>query len=310
MTGPLLNRVKTKLRLTSKLRSTHLLHGTHAAYAKGRSFDLDELREYVPGDDVADIDWNASARATTTLVREHVAERRLRLCVALVGGANMRAQTDSGDTKWQIASDVAGALGFLAVRAGDEVGALIAAGPALVTHPYRTTESHLERILQSHQQQVIPAAAPESTEPAVDDTADSSVTELSETLASMMRLLKHRRLVAVIADSVPMTAALEQQLNRLGARHDVIWVEVADASPFAATQRGARDVQTGWSLAGVLLGNRKLQAEFAAAEETRRAQIRHSVEQHGGVYVCVNARATAITELLHALEVRANARRR
>ena len=62
MATPLLTRVKSKLFVHAHRRSRGLLEGEYASVFHGRSLDYDDLREYVPGDEVRDIDWKATAR--------------------------------------------------------------------------------------------------------------------------------------------------------------------------------------------------------------------------------------------------------
>ena len=46
-----------------------LVGGAYRSIFKGRGIEFDEVREYVPGDDVRTIDWNVSARTGSALVR-------------------------------------------------------------------------------------------------------------------------------------------------------------------------------------------------------------------------------------------------
>ena len=50
-----------------------MLDGEHGSIHKGRSMDFDDLREYVLGDDVKDLDWKATARSGRPLVKRFVA---------------------------------------------------------------------------------------------------------------------------------------------------------------------------------------------------------------------------------------------
>ena len=46
-----------------------LLSGRHASRLRGRGLMFEEMRSYVPGDDIRDIDWRATARTGTPFVR-------------------------------------------------------------------------------------------------------------------------------------------------------------------------------------------------------------------------------------------------
>lgn len=302
MTEALLTPVKSRIQLVSRHRSMNLLHGAHASTVKGRSFDFNDLRDYVPGDEVADIEWNASARAGATVVREHLAERRLRVCVAFPSSIGMRALTPTGAPKWRVASVAAGTIGYLALRAGDEVGAVISGAGELSRTAYRTTESHLERLLQQHRAAVgehEPAGASVALPPPAFD----------EQLAHIQRAVRHRGCLAVIADSQPLTRSALDRIAELGARHNLIWVEVSDASPFDRVARGASDVYSGWQIDPQLTGNRRLRAAFERNEASRIAGTRHAVEQTGGVFLTLDRTENAVSRILAALEARGRVRK-
>ena len=75
-------------------RSTNrVLDGSYKSIFKGRSMNFDELREYVPGDDIKDIDWKASSRSQKMLVRQYIAERKHN--IMLVFDTNRRMLGDS-----------------------------------------------------------------------------------------------------------------------------------------------------------------------------------------------------------------------
>lgn len=323
MTEPLLTRVAARVPIASKLRSSNLLHGAHASFAKGRSFDFDDLREYVPGDDITDIDWNASARAGVPVVREHVAPRRQRVCLAMPGIGSMRAVAPSGEPKWRVATVAAGVIGFLAIRAGDEVGAMIGTGPEMERVPYRTTESHLERILQTLRGKVLAhetleraapqrRGTPSRSEQQVPSTDGSStaLVQLGATIDGLMQQLKHRRCVAVIADSQSVDDEAVAAITRLGARHELIWLEVCDSSPFAADVRGGKDVLTGWSLDAQLFSNRRLRRAFELNEQVRHDRVRSAVERTGGVFVALESSDMAVDAIVGALSARSRNDRR
>jgi uncharacterized protein (DUF58 family) len=70
-----LTRIKTRLSIHAHRKVRGLLEGEYAALHVGRGIDFNDLREYVRGDDVKDIDWKASARGRQLLVKRYVAER-------------------------------------------------------------------------------------------------------------------------------------------------------------------------------------------------------------------------------------------
>ena len=57
--------------------------GAYLSRFKGRGMDFEELREYVPGDDVRSMDWNVTARMGKPFIRLHREERELTMVIAL-----------------------------------------------------------------------------------------------------------------------------------------------------------------------------------------------------------------------------------
>ncbi|HEX4512328.1 MAG TPA: DUF58 domain-containing protein, partial [Polyangiaceae bacterium] len=51
--------------------------GHYHSVFRGRGIDFDEVREYVPGDDVRTIDWNVTARAGHPFVKKFREDREL-----------------------------------------------------------------------------------------------------------------------------------------------------------------------------------------------------------------------------------------
>ena len=52
-----------------------LLAGRHASKVRGRGLNFEEIRGYLPGDDVRSIDWKVTARTRKTHVRVFTEER-------------------------------------------------------------------------------------------------------------------------------------------------------------------------------------------------------------------------------------------
>src|ERR687897_3011995 len=76
MTTSLLRKVKAKTAIHAHRKVRSVLDGEHGSIHKGRSMDFDDLREYVLGDDVKDLDWKATARSGRPLIKRYVATRQ------------------------------------------------------------------------------------------------------------------------------------------------------------------------------------------------------------------------------------------
>ena len=98
--------------------------GAYLSHFKGRGMDFEELREYMPGDDVRDIDWNVTYRMGRVFVKRFREERELGMILAV----DISASGDFGSvrlSKREFDAEVAATLAFSASRTGDKVGLLL-----------------------------------------------------------------------------------------------------------------------------------------------------------------------------------------
>ena len=61
--------------------------GQYHSVFKGRGMDFDEVREYVPGDEIRSIDWNVTARTGRPFVKKYREERELTILLLVAQDA-------------------------------------------------------------------------------------------------------------------------------------------------------------------------------------------------------------------------------
>jgi len=106
--------------LPSRLARLRELDGRAAVRVRGQGTEFDSLREYVSGDDVRSVDWRASARSRSVVVRTWQPERDRRLVLVLDTGRTSAGRVDDAP-RLDAAMDAALLLATLATRAGDRV---------------------------------------------------------------------------------------------------------------------------------------------------------------------------------------------
>ncbi len=216
----LLTRVKSKMSIFAHRKARGMLDGEYGSVFKGRSLDFDDLRAYIPGDEVRDIDWKASARHGSPLIKRYVAVRRQTLLLITDTGRNMAASALDGEEKKDIAVMALGVVGYLAQRHGDVVGLVCGDAEGSRSLPAKAGEAHLERLLR-----------------AVDGETGltSPRSSIGEQLSYVARNYGQRMLLFVVADEMVPDAAMERLLRRLRAQHEVLWLTVRDAQLAAAS---------------------------------------------------------------------------
>ena len=90
--------------------------------------EFEEVRPYVPGDEVRDIDWNVTARIGEPYVKRFVEERELTVMLVVDVSRSMRFGT-AGSEKRELAAELCAVLGFAAISNNDRVGLVLAERP-------------------------------------------------------------------------------------------------------------------------------------------------------------------------------------
>ena len=94
-----INKIKANISIYASKKTSNILDGSYKSIYKGRSLNFEDLREYVIGDNIKDIDWKASARSGNILVRQYIAEKKHNIMLVLDIGKKMRADTSDGVLK-------------------------------------------------------------------------------------------------------------------------------------------------------------------------------------------------------------------
>ncbi|WP_106816012.1 DUF58 domain-containing protein [Microbacterium timonense] len=110
--------------LPSRLARLRELDGNTSIQVRGQGTEFDSLREYVRGDDVRSIDWRATARASTTMLRTWRPERDRHVVIVIDTGRTAAARVGDG-VRMDAAMEAALLLAALATRAGDHVHLLM-----------------------------------------------------------------------------------------------------------------------------------------------------------------------------------------
>ncbi|WP_183092247.1 DUF58 domain-containing protein [Nocardioides stalactiti] len=301
-----LTRVKTRLSIHAHRKVRGLLQGEYAAIQVGRGIDFNDLREYVRGDDVKDIDWKASARSRMLLVRRYVAERKHTVLFAVSTGRSMAAMNDAQVSKRELAVFVTGVMGYLAVRHGDLVALVHGDARRQHARPPDNGELALERLLGRIHDAISPDAPP---------------SDLTAVLDYVARAIRRRTILVVVSDETHVSDALAESLRRLTAQHEVLFLTIGDLDPTLAAgsavngggQRAPRrlvDVDAGTGGPSWLRGDTRLAQEYAALVAGEETQLRKRLDQLGVVHERVRDTESAIAAVFRVLERHRHARRR
>lgn len=108
----------SRLRLQMGHKSSMNLTGNRKSVQKGSSTEFSDFREYMPGDDIRRIDWNAYGRLDRLYVKEYMEEKEAVVSILLDTSASMNYGKNK---KSDLAVKLAGALGYLGLNNMDRV---------------------------------------------------------------------------------------------------------------------------------------------------------------------------------------------
>lgn len=108
----------SRLRLAMGHRTSMNLAGNRKSTQKGSSMEFSDFREYMPGDDIRRIDWNAYGRLDRLYVKEYMEEKETVVSILIDTSASMEygAEKKSG-----LACKLAAAFSYMGLNNMDRV---------------------------------------------------------------------------------------------------------------------------------------------------------------------------------------------
>ncbi|MGE2733725.1 DUF58 domain-containing protein [Mycolicibacterium vaccae] len=235
-----------------------MLDGGRHSLLHTRSLEFDELRPYVPGDDVRDIDWKATARSGAVLIKRFVSEKHHKVLLVADAGTNMTALAPSGERKCDIASHVLGAIGLITLGRSDEIGMVYGDVRGSVNVRLRRGENHVENLLQRYHAHLAGQSGP---------------SDIVCQLTYVAEHYRHTMMIVVVSDEPDPDPRLDEVLTRLSARHDMMWAMVADLPAVDIGADDGFDVATGRPVLSSAATDPRVVAAYRRAEQHRAARI-------------------------------------
>ncbi len=195
---------------TRRLVETSFAGAYHSVF-KGRGIVFDEVRPYMPGDDVRDIDWNVTARTGEPFIKRYREDRELTVMIVLDASASIMFGT-ADRLKRDMAAELGAVLAFSAISNNDKVGLLLFSDTIETFIPPRKGRKHVLRLIRD-----LLAARPKRRG-----------TDLSNALRTVNRVLSQRAIVFLISDFLVDTESYARDLMVLGRKHDLITIVASD----------------------------------------------------------------------------------
>jgi uncharacterized protein (DUF58 family) len=233
-----------------------VLAGKHASRLRGRGLNFEEIRRYLPGDDIRTMDWKITARMRDPFVRVYTEERD-RPVLLVVDQKQTMFFGSRERMKSVTAAEAAALAAWRVLSQGDRVGAIVFNDEESVEIRPQRSRRTVDRILKevvrlNRLLRAASAAAPERS-------------MLDFVLQRAARLATHDWLVCLITDTMGLGDEGLQALTRLALHNDVLLVAVYD--PLGQQMSGAGRVvfAEGGAQLEIDTSDARFQQRYAAA---------------------------------------------
>jgi len=232
---------------TRKLADQGIVGRYRSAY-RGTGIEFEEVREYVPGDDVRRLDWKVTARSGRAFIKSYREERELTVMIAIdVSGSNISGT--KGMLRGSLAARVGAVLSMIALTNNDKVGLCTFSDQVECYQPPRKARSAVWRILH---------------EVLAEREKERRGTNLSAFFRFLSGVLKRKSIIFVISDY--FDSGYERALATLAKKHDVTALVISDPADKSLPRGGltlVEDPETGFRHL-LDLGDRNYASQFSA----------------------------------------------
>ena len=204
--------------LAKKQKVRSILGGKHASKLRGRGLDFEEVRNYVAGDDIRNIDWKVTARTQKTHSRVFSEEKEKPALIVVDQSKSMFFGSQKR-MKSVVAAELAALAAFRVQKEGDRVGGVVFADDGLdIVFPKRDRRNilrFLERIVTRNKNL-------QNTEPIDIDAA------LKEVFQKIRNIVTHDFLVIIISDFHRYSPEVVKNIAYTSQHNDVVLFKVYD----------------------------------------------------------------------------------
>lgn len=265
----LLKKVRS-IEIKARGLSNHIFAGAYQTLFKGKGMTFSEVREYIPGDDIRDIEWNVTARFSNPYVKVYEEDRAINLML-LIDISNSIQNAMHQNPKREIIAELAAVLAFSALKNNDNVGAIFFAGNIEYYIPPKKGKQHILSIIRS-----ILTVEPK----------DHNTSNFKEAIHFMNKTSKRKNIVFLISDlwgEIP-----DKELRMAAIKHDFIALQILDKTDNELLDLGlirAKDSESGRML-WLSTNQRKNRKRYTHVFEERQKELKSKFLKYKADLVC------------------------
>lgn len=277
-----------RIEIRSRRAVNQVLAGEYHSVFKGRGMEFDEVREYMPGDEIRDIDWNVTARTGKPFVKRYVEEREQ--TVFFLVDLSASGLFGSGDRlKSEVVAEICAVLAFSAIKNQDRVGLMTFTDEVEQHIPAQKGSKHVLRVIRE-----LLFAKPRGRK-----------TDIAHALDSVNRVLKRRAIIFLVSDF--LSDDFRKPLMVTNRRHDLTALHIRDGREEELPAAGIvelEDAETGESRL-VDCSEKKVREFYASTNQQRLLELERLFRSLGVDQVPLRVEQDYIEALVKFFRLRA-----
>jgi len=210
------------------IRTNHIVNdifaGEYESAFRGRGMEFEEVREYTPGDDVRDIDWNVTARFGHPFVKVYREERELTIMLLVDVSSSCLFGTQR-QLKQELAAELASVLAFAATKSNDKVGLIIFSDHIEKFIPPKKGKNHVWRVIKE----------------VLEHQPRAASTDIAAALTFLNKVARRRVVSFLISDFIARD--YETALRITSKKHDMIALCITDPRELELPRVGIVELQ-------------------------------------------------------------------
>ena len=264
-----LNGLSSRIRFKQYSRSNSVADGAFPSVYRGQSMEFEDLRPYVPGDNLRDMDWKASSRCGIPMVRNYVADKRKQIIFMADTGKTMRGVMADGTDKRECGVLTIASAAYLAGRSGADYCILSGKDWKGRIRRFGNGPAFLEEGLTSLQEEVF----------------GKEVYDLESRLDGILDAPLRGVAICLVTDMKGLLELSEKMLRNAAAEREFYVFEISDGS---FDSKNYFDVLTDRMIPEFISRSKGLTAEIQKKQKEYQAQVRSKLRRCGVYYACLD----------------------
>jgi uncharacterized protein (DUF58 family) len=320
-TKELLKKVK-QIQIRTKRVVNDVLSGEYRSSFRGRGMEFEEVREYLPGDEIRTIDWNVTARTGVPYIKTFREEREL--VVMLVVDVSLSSEFGTvGRLKKDIANEISAILSLSAINNNDKVGLILFSDKIEKFVPPRKGKKNVLRVIR----ELLVAEESEQKKEKrgnifnrisermkqlrnrlkhnADRKKGIQTTNINNALDYLNRTITKKSVVFLISDF--MDADYEEKIKLTNKKHDLVAIVIEDPIEKKLPKFNAivelKDAESGKTIE-IDLGSKKIRNQYEKIANNRIKARENIFKSNSIDAVYIDIGKPYISELVKFFKIR------